>query len=433
MDDYQIALQYLYSLRRFGIKLGLSQVTVFLKRLGNPHHRFKSIHIAGTNGKGSTAAIIESILRRSGYKTGLFTSPHLVDFRERIRVSGQMIPRGRVTEFVKEERGYISKRGITFFEAATALAFQHFAQEEVDIAVVETGMGGRLDATNVLSPEVSVITSLSLEHTQYLGSTLLQIAGEKAAIVKRGVPTVSVVGESEALRVIEVRCRQQNSPLFLLGREARFQAEEVSSRETKFSLQTASNHYQDLWLNLLGRHQIENGSLAIITLEELAKRDWMVGESEIREGIRVVDWPGRFQIWGQKPLLILDVAHNPQGTEALTQALREIFPQRKKTILFGVMKDKDYPQMIRRLEKEANFFVFTQPTTDRAASPYILAQNVKRRGYQIKEDIPQALRFALQSLPPDGLLCVTGSHFTVGEALSYLTSSVRAGAPKDCK
>lgn len=423
MDDYQIALQSLYGLRRFGIKLGLSQITAFLRRLGNPHHRFKSIHIAGTNGKGSTAAIIESILRRSGYKIGLFTSPHLVDFRERIRVNGKMIPQERVSEFVKEERNYISKMGITFFEASTAIAFQHFAQEGVDLAVVETGMGGRLDATNVLSPEVSVITNLSLEHTQYLGSTLLQIAGEKAAIVKRGVPTVCGVTEMEPLKVIEERCRQLSSPLLLLGREARFQAEEVSSQGTKFSLQTASNHYQDLLLNLLGRHQIVNGSLAIITLEELAKKGWRVGESGIRKGMKGVDWLGRFQICDQRPPLILDVAHNPQGTEALVRALREIFPQRKKTILFGVMKDKDYPQMIRKLEEEASLFVFTRPTTDRAVSPHILAQNVKRRGYQIKEDIPQALRFALQSLPPDGLLCVTGSHYTVGEAMTYLSSS----------
>jgi dihydrofolate synthase/folylpolyglutamate synthase len=391
--------------------------------MGNPHQKFKSIHIAGTNGKGSTAAIIDFILRRSGYKTGLFTSPHLVDFRERIKVRGKVIPRTKVVQFVNEQRGYIDKMGISFFEASTALAFQHFAQERVDIAVVETGMGGRLDATNVLSSEVSVITNLSLEHTQYLGSTLAKIAGEKAAIVKRGVPTVSGVTERESLKVIEERCRQLSSPLLLLGREAESQVEEVSSSGTKFSLQTQSNHYKDLWLNLLGSHQVSNGSLAIMAVEELAERGWRIEESGIREGMRGVDWPGRFQIWSQRPLLILDVAHNQGGTEVLAKALREIFPQRKKVILFGVMEDKDYPQMIRNFEEVTSYFVFTRPQTDRAAvPPHILAQKLKRKGYQIREDIPGALDFALASLPPDGLLCVTGSHYTVGEAIVYLTS-----------
>ncbi len=331
---------------------------------------------------------------------------------------GKTISRIGVVQFVKEQRSYICQMEVTFFEATTALAFQHFAQEEVDIAVIETGMGGRFDATNVLSPEVSLITNISLEHTQYLGSTPADIAGEKAAIVKRGVPTVCGVGEGEALEVIEARCEGENSPLWLLGREANFQVAEISSRGTNFSLQTQSNHYKNLWLNLLGRHQIVNGSLAIMAVEELAKRDWRVSESGIREGIREVDWPGRFQIWSHRPLVLLDVAHNPHGTEILVQALREIFPQKGKVILIGVMKDKDYPQMIRRLEEEADFFVLTQPSTDRAASPYDLAQGLRRGGYRIEGNVPQAIDTAFEYLSPDKLLCITGSHYTVGEAIS---------------
>jgi len=420
LDDYQTALDWLYGLHRFGIKLGLSQISVFLRRLANPHHRFKSIHIAGTNGKGSTAAIIESILRKSGYKTGLFTSPHLVGFRERIKVDGELIPRGRVAEFVRDQRGYIAEKGVTFFEAATALAFQHFARERVSIAVVETGMGGRLDATNVLFPEVSVITNISLDHTQYLGSTLAKIAGEKAAIIKRGIPTICGVGKGEPLEVIEKRCKGQNCPLSLLGREARWQAQEVSSQGNKFSLETRNHRYEALWLNLLGRHQIINGVLAIMTIEELVKRGWVVSESAIREGIKGVDWPGRLQVWEQNPLLILDVAHNPGGTEVLVQALREIFPEKRKNILLGVMGDKDYPQMIGKLEEVADFFVFTRPSTERAALPHTLAQKVRKVNFQIRENLPQAIGWALNSLPSDGLLCVTGSHYTVGEALVYL-------------
>ena len=420
MDDYQKALHWLYGLHRFGIKLGLSSITSFLRWLDNPHHRFKSIHIAGTNGKGSTAAIIESVLRRAGYKTGLFTSPHLVDFRERIKVKGELIPQRKVAEFVEEQRDYITERGITFFEAVTGLAFRHFAREGVDIAIVETGMGGRLDATNVLQPEVSVITNISLDHTQYLGSTLGEIAGEKAAIIKRGIPTISGVGKGEPLEVIEDRCRGQDSPLRLLGGEGRLQVQEVAERGSRFSLQTRNHFYKDLWLNLLGRHQITNGALAIMTLEEVAKRGWVVGETAIREGIKEVAWPGRLQVWSFNPLLILDVAHNPGGTEVLVQALREIFPAKRKVILFGVMGDKDYPQMMEKLEEVADSLVLTRPATERAALPQSLAQRVKKVNFQLKEDLSQAIGWALYSLPPNGLLCVTGSHYTVGEAMAYL-------------
>ncbi len=420
MDDYQTALQYLYGLRWFGIKLGLSQISALLRRLGDPHYRFKSIHIAGTNGKGSTAAIIESILRRAGYKTGLFTSPHLIDFRERIRVNGEMIPEEEVLEFVQGQMDYMSRKGITFFEASTALAFHQFAQEGVDIAVVETGMGGRLDATNVLSPEICLITNISLEHTQYLGSTLAEIAREKAAIIKPGVTTVCGVGEREPREVIEERCREQGSNLLLLGKEASFQSARVTSEGTEFSLQTGSYHYKGLWLNLLGRHQIRNGALAIIAVEELGKKGWRVDEGSIREGLREVDWPGRFQIWCDHPLIILDVAHNPAGVEVLGKSLEEIFPRRRRVFLFGVMEDKDYPKMIRKLEEMADLFVFTRPSMDRAASPLEVAQELRGKDYQVEEDIPRAIDFSLEYLSSGELLCITGSHYTVGEAMSYL-------------
>jgi dihydrofolate synthase/folylpolyglutamate synthase len=418
--DYRGTLQYLYNLERFGLKLDLSNITSILSDLGNPHLRFPSIHVAGTNGKGSVAAMLHSILCESGYKAGLYTSPHLVDFRERIRVGRELIEEDFIFDFVHRLKTDIDKEHYTFFEVTTAMAFEYLALKKVDVAIIETGLGGRLDATNMIEPVVSIITNIGREHTKQLGNAIGQIAREKAGIVKQGVPTITAVSQPEALDAIRSVCAEKSSELIHVLDVSTYKLVDSSIDGSKFSFSSNSARYEDLELNLAGEHQVLNAATALTTIEKFSQLGWKVGEQAIRNGLRKVNWRARLEVFRKQPLVLLDVAHNPPGTKVLIEALDRLFPDSRFIFVFGVMEDKDHDSMLKEICRKAKFMVLTKPDYKRAAEPESLREGVIREAipYEIVPKIREAYLFALKKAKLDDIICVTGSHFTVGEFLS---------------
>ena len=418
--DCDHALSYLYHLERFGIKLDLSNITSLMNRLGNPHLKFPSIHIAGTNGKGSVAAMLHSILCEAGYRTALYTSPHLVDFKERIRIGHDFIENEFIFDFIRNLKDEIDQNGYTFFEVATALAFQYFAEKNVDIAVIETGLGGRLDATNVITPLVSIITTIGLEHTEHLGDSIRQIAGEKAGIVKTGVPTITGVSQPEALDVIKSICKDRDSKLYVVQEKSNCTILKSSIFGSKFNFSSETDKYEALELNLAGEYQVFNASICLNAIHRLRLLGWNIDDQAIRNVLRKVNWPGRLEVFRKEPLVLLDVAHNPAGIQTLIQSLDQFFPSKKIIFIFGVMEDKDYRSMLKEICPKAKFVVLTKPDYKRAAEPEVLEETLKisNTPYEIIPHINQAYLFALKNAKPDDIICITGSHFTVGEFLN---------------
>jgi len=429
---YRGAIEYLHSLTDYEKQrlerytpeaLDLSRVERLLAALGNPHRAYPVVHIAGTKGKGSTAALIESALRVAGYRTGFYTSPHLHTFRERIRVAGALIAREEVVSLVQELRPLVEQiPGLTTFEAITAMAFIHFARQEVELLVAEVGLGGRLDATNVLEPEVAVITSLSLDHTYLLGDTLSQIAREKAGIIKPGVPVVTAPQRPEALRVIEEVCRLNASPLIEVGRDWSWQAGPFDLSGQSFVAQQQGEDGRglsgDYWLPLLGRHQLENGVTALATLQVLRERGFDLPAAAVQEGLRCTEWPGRMEIISSDPLVVADCAHNPYSTQNLRDALEEWFPGRRWVLVFGASADKDAGGMLQVLLPISDYIIVARSEHPRAAAPIELADQVAAvgGGAEVAVSVPRALRRALTMMKPGVGLLFTGSVFLVAEA-----------------
>jgi dihydrofolate synthase/folylpolyglutamate synthase len=420
--NYDETLSYLFNLERFGIKLDLSNITAILRGLGNPQERFPSVHIAGTNGKGSVAAMLHSMLCEAGYRTGIYTSPHLVDFRERIKVGHELIEKDFILDFVQKLKDEIDQRGYTFFEVTTAMAFQYLASKKVELAIVETGLGGRLDATNMITPLISIITNIGLEHTKQLGNVIPQIANEKAGIVKRGVTTITAVEQPEAFEAIRAVCAQRKSELIRVQDNSSYSISDSSIYGSIFNFSSNSVGYHDLELNLSGEHQIRNAVTALTAVQKLTEQGWRVDEESIRRGLRKVNWRARLEVLGIKPLVLLDVAHNPPGMKALVDVLNQLFPERKIIFVFGVMEDKDHHSMLKEISRKAEFVVLTRPDYKRAAEPESLKETMGRLNMpgEIVPHIKQAYRYALNKAQVDEVICITGSHFTVGELLASL-------------
>ncbi|MCJ7458531.1 MAG: bifunctional folylpolyglutamate synthase/dihydrofolate synthase [candidate division Zixibacteria bacterium] len=418
--NYQQAVDFLFSLEKFGIKLGLENTFSLMKRLGNPHLKFTSIHVAGTNGKGSCCAMLYSILRKTGYSCGLYTSPHLVDFRERIRVGESLIEKDYLKDFVSDFKGEILKKKYTFFEVITALAFSYFADRKIELAVVETGLGGRLDSTNILKPEVSVITNIGLEHTDRLGRTLEKIAREKAGIIKDNVPTVTSIEREKPFKVIESLCRQKKSELFSVFKDCKWEIKESSIAGIKFNLKTRTDTYSGIRLNLAGEHQVRNAACAILAIENLTHQGFKVDKKAILSGLKKVNWPGRLEVYCRNPLVILDVAHNPDGIRNLTSALKKLLHDKNIYFIFGVMEDKNYRKMLQIMSRIAKEIILTQLDYQRSAKLDSLADSARKLGlrYSSVSGVKEAYQSALKKMKKDDVLCVTGSHFTVGEFLS---------------
>jgi len=420
-------LRFLYSLRATGIKAGLGNIRVLLNALGHPERVYPTVHVAGTNGKGSTSAMIASALTAAGYRTGLYTSPHLVDFTERIRIDGRKMPMQRVAASVRRMDAELRRTGATFFEATTAAAFSWFAEEGVDIAVIETGLGGRWDSTNVVTPLVSVITSIGLEHREYLGGTIRKIAFEKAGIVKRGVPCV--VGEvpAGAMEVIARRAAALGARLIPAARRTAALNVESDPEGVTADFRVGRRLFPRLRVAATGLHQAANARVALAALEALAAgpAGIPVGTNAVREGFaslrQLTGFSGRLQILRRTPPVLSDVAHNPDGVRALTGALRALYSG-KFRIVFGVMIDKDYRAMIDLLRPHCRMFTFVAPASDRTRDAAELVDYAHRGGSpaRIGGSVRSGVAATIRENRSREPVLITGSHYVVGEAMEFL-------------
>lgn len=452
--SYRAAIDYLYGLRKYGIKLGLEKTEAILSLIANPHRQFRCIHIAGTNGKGSVSAMVASILSARGFRVGLFTSPHLLSFTERITVDGKEISEPEVVGLTGEIRSRIagaaknSNENLdpTFFEFVTAMAFAHFARGNVDWAVIETGMGGRLDATNVVTPEVSVITSISYDHREFLGEGLSEIAGEKAGIIKEGIPVVSALQKPEVAEVIDRVAREKSAPLFIYGKDFKGVMESSGIEGNRFDYFNGSSSMGSLYIRLAGEHQVMNASLAIkavtIALEKSGKNSSEArncGSAEtksiseeakqaVRAGLAATRLRGRLERVSIDPPVIIDGAHNVEAAEAVAGFIRKYLAGRKIVLVLGIMADKDVSGILDALLPVASETILTAPEYSRAESPHNLAERAASAGFSnilvaptVKDAVAAAKgRQAALSGAAPAVIVITGSFYTSGEAMEAL-------------
>ena len=420
-NGYQRSLDYLYGLEKFGMIFGLAKIEEILEAVGNPHREIQAIHVGGTNGKGSTAAIIASILRKEGYRVGLYTSPHLIRFTERMKVNEKEIEKEEVADLTEWMRQRIETAGVappfTFFDFTTAMVFLYFKQKMVDLAVLEVGLGGRLDSTNVIDPLLSIITNIGKDHEDVLGKGVLRIAREKAGIIKESRPLITAATQAQVLRLFSKICREKKAPFFRVGKEFRY----VLAGEGSFSYEGLHRKLWGLSLNLRGSHQIINATTALGAMEILDDLGYRVSNDAMTEGLKEVDWPGRLEVVCSSPRVLLDGAHNPDGALSLKESLEKDFQYHHLVLLIGIMKDKDAHSILHSLSPLADHIIFTRPGTDRAASPALLRKALGRNGKkaEVIEDFRKAIDRGLSLTSEEDILCITGSLYTVGEARSY--------------
>jgi dihydrofolate synthase / folylpolyglutamate synthase len=443
MGRYQDTLDYIFGYVNYEKKarypydaatFDLSRMEQVLERLGRPHESFRSVHIAGTKGKGSTSAMVESVLRAAGYRTGLFTSPHLHTFRERIRLAGNLMEKGELVALLDRCRPAIEATPeITAFEVMTALAFKYFAENGVEWAVVEVGLGGRLDATNVVQPAVCAITSLSYDHVELLGHTLSLIAFEKAGIIKAGVPVVSSPQEPEAMAVIQRVCADTNARLSVVGDAWVWQEARAEARGQTLTVRGPNGvpNFRDLRIPLLGRHQLDNTTTAVAILQQLREGGVSIEEEALRQGLASARWPGRFELLGAEPAIVVDSAHNENSAAKLRAALADYFPRpprRQLCLVFGASSDKDIDGMLRVFlgpagetgYPPADKVIVSKSGHPRSSEPAELADLVRsinsRTPISVQPDLSSALREAVAWAAPGDLICITGSIFVVAQA-----------------
>lgn len=431
---YPEALQYLDSFTNYENKSGydydksfrLGRMRRLAGRLGNPQVGVKSIHVAGSKGKGSTCAIVQSVLKRAGLRAGLYTSPHLSSFRERIRINDTLISESDLAvlmSIVRTAADTMNDDPPTFFELCTALAYLYFKEKGADIAVYETGLGGRLDATNILDPLVCAITPISYEHTDKLGETLAAIAGEKAGIIKDGSVCVSAPQEREALEVIEKACRDRNAGLVLVGRDILFEELPSDGRHEYFNIIGLLSEYPRLETGLIGPHQIVNSALAVGIIESLQRKGLPIPYAAIREGVAGAKWEGRLEVAGGNPLVVLDGAQNRASARALADAVRKRFGYKRLILVLGVSSDKDIRGITEELVPMAGSVILTRSrVAGRAAEPSVIRDHITAKDVdpEMTPDVKGALEKARRAAGPDDLILITGSLFVVGEAREIL-------------
>ena len=428
MPSYDRTIKYLFSLESLGFRPGLKRIRALLRELGDPHLSYRTVHVAGTNGKGSTSAMIEAVLTEAGYRTGLYTSPHLERFNERIRISRKLITDTEVVEVadaVRRASGKVKKSAgaPTFFEFTTAMALLYFKVKGVQIAVIETGMGGRLDATNVIRPLLSVITNIGLDHSEHLGDTLVEVAGEKAGIIKRATPVVTGEEGSGPLEVIKKASGRMGAGLYILGHDFSFRAGR-GGISAPFDYQGVNSSIKGLRLNLPGAHQMKNAALALTAAYLLRDNGFFIPDGAVRAGLKKVLWPGRLEIVMKRPLVILDGAHNPDGAAALKEALRRL-RFRRLILVLGIMADKDIGGILKPLAPIADVVIFTAPATPRAAPARLLLEMLKpySKPALVEDTVALACKKALSLAKPKDAVCITGSFFTIGEAKKCLAKA----------
>lgn len=443
--SYPEALTYLYGLQKHGIKLGLKNIRTLAALLGDPHTAFRSVHVAGTNGKGSVASMTASILRACGYRVGLFTSPHLVSFAERIRVDDELISESDVVSLTGEIRDLIAGNAgeisaPTFFEFVTAIAFEYFRRKGVDWAVVEVGMGGRLDSTNIIAPEASVISRISYDHQAFLGDTLREIAAEKAGIIKAAVPVISASQDADAAEVIAAAAKERSAPLSVFGRDFEGRLKSSGVGGISFEYRDGEDTFDSLQVPLAGEHQLSNACLAVKAALTALRRAaaWQRQEEGksggkvpsdphfLREGLSKVRWPGRLEFIEGDPPLLLDGAHNPDAARKLSSFVKKYLQDRRIILVAGIMADKEIRGILEPLLPVAAEIICTAPRYDRAAPPEKLAAIAASLGFASHRTrcIADAMALArgLCNARSTGrpLVLVTGSFFTVGEAKEIL-------------
>ncbi len=416
----QEAINYIHSFFWKGSIPGLERTQELLRRLGNPEKKLKFVHIAGTNGKGSTAAMTASILQKAGYRVGLYTSPYIYRFNERIQVNGEQIADedvAAVTEYVKQYAEAMEEKP-TEFELVTAIGFEYFARQKCDIVVLEVGMGGALDSTNVIeTPEVAVITNIGLDHTDYLGDTVEKIAETKAGIFKEGGHAVIYRGAPSVEEVFEAICAQRNVKL----KKADFDSLVLRSHSLEGQVFDCGSR-KELFLPLLGDHQLHNASVVLSIADTLIEKGWNISEQNIRDGIRDVSWPGRFDIVGRDPLFIIDGGHNPQCIDALVKNIRDYLANRKIIALTGVLADKDYGEMYRPMMPYIQEFVCITPPNPRKLEATELAEHLRRVGATATpcESIAAGVKLAMEKAGSDGVVLCFGSLYTIGDIRNAL-------------
>jgi dihydrofolate synthase / folylpolyglutamate synthase len=427
--NYQEALIYLEELQKFGSKFGLGRIERLTELLNRPQDRYHTIHVTGTNGKGSVSSMIASVLTRAGIRTGLYVSPHLTAYTERIQIDGQVIAEEDFARYLTIIRGLAEQmvaegeESPTQFEVLTALAFLYFAEKKVEYAVIEVGLGGLLDSTNVIMPEVSVITNVTMEHADRCGGTLEGIAHHKAGIIKDGVPVVTAA-KGMPLEILRETAQEKNADIFVEGEDfhSTFVQFYGSMQQLEFSSELLGVNHERYALQLLGTHQIENSALAVMTAQLLHNLDSRITQETITQALAVASWPGRFErmdISGQH--IIVDGAHNPAGMKSLRSSLDTYFPTEERVFLLGMLRDKDIDAMLPELLRPSDKVVMTTPDSDRAADPGVVAYKVHAQTVEVEANRAAALEKALAiAAAEDRLLCVAGSLYLVGEIRQLL-------------
>jgi len=439
-NGYTRALRFLQTLSDFerlrivrynSTNFDLDRMRTLLKKLGNPQDTFRSIHIAGTKGKGSTCAMTEAMIRANGYKTGLYTSPHLIDIRERICAGGEMIPQADFARLVRLVEPIVAKMRPTptYFDVLTAIAFKYFAEQKVEIAVVETGLGGRLDSTNVLRPEVTAITSISKDHMAQLGGTLGKIAEEKAGIFKPGIPAISAQQEPEVESVLRRVAQTNGTNLEVTGKEIEFSYRFESSRmlgpHNRICLFTPNSKFEHLAVPLIGEHQAINCGVALSIVDRLKTRGLAMNDNRSMEGLAKCSIPGRMELVSQTPRVLVDGAHNAASLDAMMRAIGQYIPYDSMVVIFGCCGDKDVPGMLERVTHGADKVIFTKVDNIRSADPNELAARyVELYGKmaQVATTLSDALTIANRAVTKEDLICITGSLYLVGEAKKHFTA-----------
>lgn len=420
------AMDYIHGTYKFGSRLGLETMNKLLDLMDQPQSRYKCIHVAGTNGKGSTSAFIASVMGEAGFKTGLYTSPYLERFTERIRMNGAEISHtnlASITDYVKKKIELMIGEGFphpTEFELITAIGFEYFRRMKADYAVVEVGLGGRLDATNTVCPQLSVITSVSMDHTEILGDSLASISREKAGIIKKGIPVVVHPQDAEALQVIKETCERLDAPLIDTS-----QAEIINHRTgikgQYFDLRWDGKLYKGIFIGMLGRHQVINAVSAVVAAIHLG-----IDEDAIRKGMESARWPGRFEILRVNPLVIIDGAHNYQGAKALAESLEQLFPGKKVILVLGILRDKDVERMSDVLASKASRILTTLPANPRGMPPEELEKIVGRYNHNVESTrtIGEAVTRSLEEANEDDVIVFSGSLYMIGEVRRILPPQI---------
>ncbi len=413
----------------------LDRVRQLLNALGNPHEQIRTVHIAGTLGKGSTAAMIASMLQGCGHGVGVYTSPHLIDIRERIAINGQLIGKNDFTALVREVSAVAAKQRDkpTYFELMTAMAFKYFADQAVDIAVIETGLGGRLDATNVITPEVTVITKIDYDHTQILGKSLAEIAREKAGVFKRRVPALTIEQDPAVTEVLQEMAQKLDVDLRTIDKEiefsSRFGQSETLGPHTRVCVLTETSNFMHLPVPLPGEHQSMNCGLALATIDQLKASGLTFAEVPLHEGLARTTTPGRMELVWKMPRILIDGAHNPASVQALMRCVGAYVPYDSMICIFGCCQDKDIPTMLDRLASGSDKVIFTKARgTPRAAEPEDLHRIFSEQSgkmSQVAATLPDALDLATRAVGRDDVICITGSFYLAGDAKKHLEQLAR--------